>query len=119
MFSIVEIFISIGKAHVIVILIIIVFYIIESSTSFKLFLDNYRWKKSIRNAEDSSNRDSGLYLFILVIIFIYDIINDNIDLNFISFIIWVVMIAVLVKMFYRIHKKYQAVDPNKSDDDFS
>ena len=119
MYNLTEIFISIGKGHLIALVIVVLSYIIESSTSLKLFFDNYQWKKSLRNAEDSSNRDSGIYLVILISVFIYDILNDNIEFKFVNVLIWLILIIILTKLFYRIHKKYQKFDPNKADDDFT
>jgi hypothetical protein len=118
MLGIKEVLISIGKAHLIVLTIIFLSYIIESFTALKLFIDNYRWKKSSRNADAISNRDLGIYLIILVIVFIYDIVNDNLEVTFISFVVWLLITSGMVKVFFRIHRKYQAVDPNKSDDDY-
>ncbi len=119
MSDIINIFIAIGKAQLIVLIIVYLSYVIETNTPIKLFFDNYQWKKSIRNAEDISNRDSGLYLIIMIIVFIYDIIKKNLQFNFFNFIIWLLVVSVLVKLFFYFHKKYQAVDHNKADDDFT
>lgn len=117
--NIVNIFISIGKAHLIGIAIVILSYIIEKSTGLKLLIDHYTWIKSRNNIEVLSTRDTGNYLILNSIVFIYDIYNGNIGLNFISIAIWLVLIIILTKVFYRIHKKYQKYDPNKADDDYT
>ena len=119
MIDIIHILKSIGKAHVIILLIVIWSLIIEFSTGIKLFVDNYKWKKSIRNAEDASTRDSTFYLIVMISVFIYDIIKKNVDFNPLNIIIWIIIVSILVKVFYKIHNKYQAVDPKKANDDLT
>jgi len=115
----IDILICFFKAHTIAILIIFISYIIEKTTKFKLLIYNYNWEKSLRNADAAATRDSGNYLIINFLVFVYDIYMGNIGLNIINIIIWLIIISILTKTFYRIHLKYQAVDIKKSDDDYS
>lgn len=117
--DIINILITLGKSHLYVLYIVIGSFIIEKFTGLKLFIYDYFWVKSPRNAEDGSNRDAGLYLIINCIVFGYNIYHGRIEFNIFNIIIWVIIISILTKIFYKIHRKYQKVDPNKADDDYT
>ena len=117
--SIIDIFISVGKSNLIGVAIVVFSYIIEKITGLKLFIDHYTWVKSKENIEVLSTRDTFLYLVLNFSVFIYDIYHDNLDFNFLNGLIWLVIVIILAKVFYRIHKKYQKFDPNKADDDYT
>ena len=117
--DIINIFITIVKAHLLILFIIIISFLIEKLTGLRLLIDHYTWIKSKNNIEVLSTRDSGNYIIINLLVFIYDIYKNSISFNFINIIIWLVLIIILTKVFYRTHKKYQKFDPNKADDDYT
>ncbi len=114
-----NILIVIGKANLLVLVLIFLSYILEKTTGIRIVIDNYKWKKSPRNAFDASNRDSFIYFVVNLLWFIYYIKKDEIGFTFINIVLWTIIIFFLTKVFFRFHHKYQAIDPNKADDDFS
>ena len=111
--------ISIGKANLIAIGIVILSYIIEKLTGLKMFIDHYRWIKSENNAETLSIGDTVYYFILNLIVFIYDIYKGEIEFHVISIVTWLLLVGILTQIFYIIHGKYQKVDPNKADNDFT
>ena len=111
--------ISIGKANLIAIGIVILSYIIEKLTGLKMFIDHYRWIKSENNAETLSIRDTVYYFILNLIVFIYDIYKGEIEFHVISIVTWLLLVGILTQIFYIIHGKYQQIDPNKADNDFT
>jgi hypothetical protein len=114
-----NIILSILKANVLTSLIVFVLYLIEINSDFKFFVKQFKWKKSVRNAEIHRNRDQVSYFILAIIVYIYDIYNNNLEFTFISFVIWVAILITLSTIFGKIYDKYQGVEPNKADDDFS
>ena len=110
---------SIVKAHLIICGILIISYIIEINTNFKLFIKHFQWKKSIRNAEIALDGHSVFYFAIVLIFFIYEIIKKKIDLYFFSIVLWLVIMICLLLIFRKYYNKHQGVDPTKADDDFT
>ncbi len=115
----ISVMLSVGKAQLIAIGIIIGSFIIERITGLRLFIDHYtKWAKSPRNAEIVTNRDMGYYFILMVAVFIYDIYHENVTFNFFTCIIALILITTLSSIFKKIHEKYQKVDPTKKDDDY-
>ena len=119
MIAVIDVIYSVLKAHLIILVILILSYIIEQITPLSLFVDQFKWKKSPRNAEIHVSGDSLYYLIIVLIVFIYDIYHDKIELNFISILAWLVIMIPLFWLFRILYRKYQGVDTNKADVDFS
>ena len=117
--NILNIIISIGKANLIAIGIVLLSYIIEKLTGLRLFIDHYTWVKSEYNAETLSIRDTVNYLILNLIVFVYYIYLGKIELHVIALVTWLFFIGLLTQIFYSIHRKYQKVDPNKSDNDYT
>ena len=115
----INIIFSIGRAHIIVIAIVLGSFLLEKLTGLNLFIDHYTWKKSKLNADMLSSRDSVYYFILNVIVFGYDVYKKSINFKIINIILWFIIISVLTKLFYHFHRKYQAVDPNKADDDYT
>jgi len=114
-----NILISVGKANLIAFGIILFSYIIEKLTGLRLLIDHYIWVKSVKNTEILSTGDSAYYIILNLIVFIYDIYNDKIELHTLTIVVWIILVAILTQIFYTIHRKYQKVDPNKADDDYT
>ncbi|MGD9489409.1 MAG: hypothetical protein AB7W47_15435 [Calditrichaceae bacterium] len=110
---------SIIKANSLFLGIVGITYIIEKFTGLSLFVDQFKWKKSQNNAEALLVRDSVNYFFLLAGVFIFDLYKENIELNPLSIGIWLVIVVILIRLFRKYHSKYQAVDPGKTDDDYS
>ena len=110
---------SIIKANLIILGILIVTYIIEVNSNFKLFIDHFKWKKSIRNAEIAANGNTIYYLIFCLAVFVYDMIKNNVKFNFINILFWLIIMTMLTFIFHRLYSKYQGVDPNKADDDYT
>ena len=117
--NIIDILITIGKSHLFILILLMIIFLIERMTKLKLVFDSFKWKKSPLNAKAASTRDAGNYFIINLIVFVYDIYNNYVPFNLINCVIWLIILIILTKVFYRIHIKYQAVDPNKADDDYS
>jgi hypothetical protein len=114
-----KIFITIAKAHLLIVLIIISSFLIEKLTGLKLLIDHYTWKKSSKNRKVLSTGDAGYYFIINLAVFIYyHYKEDTTDLVTFS-IIWFIVISIMTYIFYKIHFKYQKIDPNKSDNDYT
>jgi Ca2+/Na+ antiporter len=111
--------ISIAKANLIAIGIVILSYIIEKLTGLRLFIDHYTWIKSENNAETLSIGDTVYYFILNLIVFIYDIYMGKIEFHVIAIVTWLLFVGILAQIFYLIHGKYQKVDPNKSDNDYT
>lgn len=114
-----DIIISIGYANLIAIGIVLLSYIIEKVTGLKLFIDHYTWVKSENNAETLSIRDTVYYFILNLFVFIYNIYHGKIEFHAVSLVIWLFFTGILTIIFYSLHSKYQKIDPNKSDDDYS
>ena len=112
-------FYSIIKAHIIILLIVILSFIIEKLTGLKLLIDHYTWRKSVKNREVLSTGDSGFYIIFNLIVFIYDHYSSEQDIFIPNFFIWLILLSILTYLFYKIHFKYQRIDPTKTDDDYT
>lgn len=126
--------ISIIKSQLFVAALYIGSFVIEKSTSLKLLVHHFNWKKSTLNAKKSLNGASVEYVVICTGVFIYDLYNKHIDLQSIDifgigttaftnggvvFLLWFYTMRWLVTGFRWFYDKYQGVDPNKSDDDLT
>ncbi len=107
------------QSIIITIGIIIGSFIIEKTTGLKLFIDHYTWVKSPANAKILSDGDSGYFIILNIIVFIYNIYKNNIAFHWITFFLWLFFLLILTRILYKIHYKYQKIDPNKADDDYS
>ena len=110
---------SICKSHLIIIGILILTYFIEEITGLKLFIRQFKWKKSTKNALIHLDGDSWLYFLFVLGVFIFDIFKKRIPFEFSSVIIWLSIMIFLVFIFRKYYNKYQGVDPNKADDDYT
>ena len=110
---------SIAEAHLIVMGILALSYIIEVNTNLRLLIKHFKWRKSIRNAEIALDGHSVFYFVFVMAVFIYDIIEKKVDLNFISIGLWLGIMICLLTLFRKCYKKYQGVDPDKADDDYT
>ena len=111
--------VSILKAQFIVILIIISSYIIESLTTFKLLIWNFKWKKNNKLATGAADINAILYFIICLGVFLYDkYIAESISEHY-SFIDWLILIIPLTIIVRKLYFKYTVKDPDRGDFDFS
>lgn len=110
---------SIVKAHLLICAIIIVSFIIERFTPLVLFIKQFKGKKSSNNARAFLESTTYIYILFLLSILVYDIVKGKIQIESTSLIIWALVMFWLVHLFRKFIRKYQKVDPDKSDHDFS
>lgn len=94
-------------------------YIIEINSDFRLFVKQIKWKKSNRNAEIHLNGGPISYLVLVFTVFVYDVLKENINFNFLTILFWFIITIISVKIFLKYYTEYQGVDQNKADDDYS
>ena len=117
--DIISVIISVGKAQLLVLAIIILSYIVEKVTILNLFIDHFTWKKSPNNVVGIADRDTGYYAILSIFVLSYDIFKGSVKFNIVSIISWLIIMAILAPTFHHFHKKYQGVDPDKPDDDWT
>ena len=119
LFSPSKVLYSIVKANIYATLIILIVYVFEVSFNLKIFIKYFTWKKSRRNAEIAADGNTGYYVIFCCGVFIYDILNGFIAFNFANVVFWLTIMTILALTFHKLYSKYQGVDPNKRDDDFT
>jgi len=110
---------SFVKANFLAALVVFFLYLIERNSEWILFVKQFKWKKSQKNARIHRHRDQVYYFIFCILVYIYDIYNNNIHFTAFSFTIWFTLLIVFSTFFGKLYYKYQGVDPNKADDDFS
>jgi len=115
----IQVLYSIWGTIILTLKIISVSFIIEKVTGLKLLVSTFYWKKNLYNAKTSAVGSSVTFFFLNVIVYIYDLIKGYVVFNIFSFIVWLLLIIFLKRLLYRIYYKYQSIDPNKADDDYS
>lgn len=94
-------------------------FIIESVTGLRLMFDQLKWAKSSNKAEKLAYGNSGIYFVILFCCFIYFGLKGLVTINLYTSIAWIVITIPLMIQFRKFYNKFQKIDPNKSDDDYS
>ena len=110
---------NIVKANIIVLIIILLSAIIERLFGVILFIKYFKWKKSPNNADIAADAHSGYYLVIMVIFYLYEIVKGNIEFKVTVTILWFVICIILIIIFHKFYNKYQGIDANRNDDDFT
>ena len=117
--DVLNVLVSLIKANILAVAIVLVLYLVEINSDFKLFVKQFQWKKSIKNARIHRNRDQVLYFIFCTAVYIYDLYKGNVNFSVISFIFWLAALIFLSTIFGKIYDQYQGVDPQKADDDLS
>jgi len=107
------------ETQILIFIIILVSYVIEIITGFKLLIDHFMWRKSPKNAVIASDFHSGLYFIFSFIYLVYKSYNKAIELNLLTITTWSVIVIILTLEVRKIYSKYQRVDYKKADDDYS
>jgi hypothetical protein len=113
-FELEKVFFSIVKAHVFIIIILFITFLLEKVFGLSLFIDQFKWKKSTNNARIHLNRDTFTYFVFTMGVFIYDIIKGNVTFHIIPIAIWLVIMIILTIIFRDLYDKYQGYDPKQS-----
>jgi hypothetical protein len=114
-----NVLVSLVKANILAVAVVFVFYLIEINSDFKLFVKQFQWKKSLKNARIHRDRDQVSYFIFCTAVYVYDLYKGNVKFSVISFIFWFALLIFLSTIFGKIYDQYQGVDPKKADDDFS
>jgi hypothetical protein len=114
-----NVLVSLIKANILVVAIVFVLYLIEINSDFKLFVKQFQWKKSLKNARIHRDRDQVSYFIFCTAVYVYDLYKGNVKFSVISFIFWFALLIFLSTIFGKIYDQYQGVDPEKADDDLS
>ena len=107
------------KAHIVVLFIIIVSYIIESISEFKLLIWGFKHKKNLNLAEGAANVNAILYFIICLLTLLYDrfyLKNNAVDFSFLT---WLLIMIPFVVIFRHLYLKFQHIDPERGDHDIS
>ena len=115
----ITVIISVGKAQLLVLALIILSYIIEKVTILNLFIDSYTWRKSPNNVIMIADGDTSYYVIVCIFVFSYDIFKGLVKFDVVSIVSWLFMMMILVPTLRHFHKKYQGIDYNKADDDYT
>ena len=117
--SLINVIVSILKSNFIAIIIVFMSFVIESFTDFKFLIKDFKWKKSLKNARIHRNGNQVYYFILTSIVYAYDLYKGNLEFTFIAFAIWLAILITLSTILGKIYDKYQGVDPNKADDDYT
>jgi len=115
----IKVFIVIGLSQVIVLLIILISYFVEKYTPVNLFIDQFTWKKSPRNARKFAGGNAVYYFIINLLVFIYCIYTQYIPFSKWKLIVWSIIVSLFSLLVRELYYSYQGIDFNKSDDDYS
>ena len=110
---------SILKANLIALMIVSVVYVLEVLFNLKILIRYFTWRKSIRNAEIAAQGETVYYVVFCTLVLIYDLIKGHLTFNDYSISFWLIEMVFLTIQFHKFYSKYQGVDPNKEDKDFS
>ena len=110
---------SILKTNLIALIIVSVVYVLEVLFNLKIFIRYFTWRKSIRNAEIAAQGETVYYVVFCTLVLIYDLIKGHLTFNDYSISFWLIEMVFLTIQFHKFYSKYQGVDPNKEDKDFS
>lgn len=115
----VQVLVSILKSLFIAMGIVIVSYLLEKITGLKLLISDFKWEKSPKNARIIATRNAVFFFVLTLAVYIYDLNKGYVDFNVYSFVLWFIISSFLKRKCYWIQSKYQAMDANKTDDDFT
>jgi len=113
------VFISILNGHIIIGIVILVSYIIEKISNWKLLFDAFLLPKSNRTARAGADFHTLLYFLINLVVHVIELMRfDNVPENY-SFWKWLIVMVLLSIGFQKLYFKLTVKNPNRSDFDFS
>jgi hypothetical protein len=117
----IEILLEVGyiiiKAHIVLIIIILISYILEKLLGLKLLFSFFKWKKSKKNAEIHLDGHTIFYLLILVLTFVFSEKGKNFKFNMTTISAFILLVIPFLLLFRKLYSKYQGKDFSKSDSD--
>ena len=107
------------EAHGLLLIVLSIDYFLEKTTGISVFVDQFLWEKSLRNAEINIDRDSWLYFLWNLAFLIYILVKNRIEFSITILTFWLLIMLLLLKPFRYFYDKYQKVDSEKADDDYT
>ena len=110
---------TVVHAHVVIFVIILISYIIEKISFWKLFIHRFTYPKNLKNATGDADLHAIIYFIICLLTLLYDFykkrayIPDDYKLWK-----WLVIMIPLVVIFQKLYYKFTAKDPDRADDDW-
>lgn len=110
---------TIIHAQIVVIVIVLVSYIIEKISFWKLFIYMFTRPKDIKKSTAASDFHAGLYFVICLLTLLYDFYKNKeyVPKDY-AFWKWLIIMIPLVIIFQKLYYKFTTKDPNRSDDDW-
>jgi hypothetical protein len=103
------------KSHFYITIIVLVVYAIERITGKLILYQWFKYKKDIKSAEGSADREALLYFLFNLGFSIYKAYIKKDILEDFSLVIWLLIIIPLAIIFRKLYHKYQGVDPSMPD----
>jgi len=102
--------------HLYLMIFVAIVYLIEKETGMMLIIEWFRYKKDVKSALGTADRESVLYFLYQIGFAVYKIyIEKEISRENFSFIIWILIVFILAGFVRWIYLKFQGVDPSKPD----
>ena len=117
--DIISVIISVGEAQLLVLALILLSYIIEKVTILNLLIAQYTWRKSPNNVEVLTDGDTAYYVIVCIFVLSFEIFQGLVKFNVVSILFWLFMMMILIPTLRHFHKKYQGIDYNRADDDYT
>lgn len=108
-----------GKAHLLILLIVISVWIIEITLGLNLLVKMYIWKKNPKLAMSTTDLDSLVYVLLNIGAYLYYQIHGEPHFHWLTFLIWFGSLVLLSYLFRKIHYRFQGIDPDKAEDDYT
>jgi hypothetical protein len=106
---------SLLRSHLILLIILLITFIIELITGKYIFVLWFKYKKDLKSAKLSAERETVLYFIFNLLYAIHLKYLSKNDISDFSLIFWIIIIFFLSFFFKIAYNKYQGKDPNKAD----
>jgi len=113
----IQIFSSVVKAHIIIILLLVISWLLERYAGLKLFIYVFRYKNNPSEAKMFLNTHTVYYFIINLLTFVFTDKGKYFVYNFNTLSAYFLLIFPLLLIFRKLHSKYQGIDELKSEDD--
>jgi len=113
----IQVFSSVVIAHIIILFLLLMSWILEKYAGLKLFIIFFKWEKSLRNAKIYLDGHTILYLLILILTFIITDKSNDFKYNLNTISAFILTIIPLLTLFRKLYSKYQGIDETKDDDE--
>jgi hypothetical protein len=101
------------EAHLYIICIVLVSYILEKVTNLKLLVDNFRWEKSDYMAKGAAGFQSTLYFLASMCVLLYHVYIKGDAPEEFAFWKWLIIMAPLTILFRVLQYQFQVKDPTR------